>query len=63
MDIQNAPNENVNASDTTIISHNGKYWMFCNIVENIGASSYDELFYFIPKSYTQVSGLHIQKIL
>ena len=38
--------KNVNASDTTIISHNGKYWMFCNIVENIGASSYDELFLF-----------------
>lgn len=42
--------ENINAVDTTILKHNGKYWLFCNIVENKGASSYDELFLFYSDS-------------
>ena len=37
---------NVNAVDTTIFKHDDKYWLFCNITENEGASSLDELFLF-----------------
>ena len=39
--------ENLDAVDTTIHFHNGKYWMFVNIKENKGASNCDELFLFI----------------
>ena len=35
---------NVSAVDSTVIKHNNKYWLFCNIKENQGASSLDELF-------------------
>ncbi len=38
--------ENVRALDATVLFHNGKWWMFANIVENDGASSWDELFLF-----------------
>jgi len=38
--------DNVSAVDTTILKHNNKYWLFCNIKENEGASSMDELFLF-----------------
>lgn len=41
---------NIKAVDTTILKHNGKYWLFCNVVENSGASSYDELFLFYSDS-------------
>jgi methionyl-tRNA formyltransferase len=37
---------NLNAVDSTILKHNNKYWLFCNIKENEGASSLDELFLF-----------------
>lgn len=36
--------ENVNAVDTTIWRHDGKYWLFTNLVEHDGASYCDELF-------------------
>ncbi|WP_400078907.1 hypothetical protein [Winogradskyella sp. R77965] len=42
--------QDVNAVDTTILKHNGKYWLFCNITENEGASSLDELFLFYSDS-------------
>ncbi len=38
--------QNVDAVDTTIHYHKGKYWMFVNIKENEGASTWDELFLF-----------------
>jgi len=38
--------ENVSAVDTTLYHHQNKWWMFTNIVENEGASSFDELFLF-----------------
>lgn len=38
--------EGVNAVDATVFYHNSKWWMFTNIVENEGASSWDELFLF-----------------
>ncbi len=38
--------ENVKAVDATVYYHNNKWWMFANIVENKGASSFDELFLF-----------------
>jgi len=41
--------DDVNAVDTTIIKHDGLYWMFTNITENEGASSLDELFLFYSK--------------
>lgn len=41
--------ENVNAVDTTIIQHNGKYWLFTNIFAE-GASSLDELYLFYADS-------------
>lgn len=36
----------VYAVDTTIFKKDNKYWLFCNIRENKGASSFDELFLF-----------------
>jgi len=38
--------EGVNAVDATVFYHNRKWWMFTNIIENEGASSWDELFLF-----------------
>lgn len=38
--------EDVKAVDTTVCYHENKWWMFANIVENDGASSFDELFLF-----------------
>ncbi len=37
---------NVTAVDTTLFEHNGKWWLFTNILEHIGASQHDELFLF-----------------
>lgn len=37
---------NLKAVDSTILKYNNKYWLFCNIKENEGASSLDELFLF-----------------
>ena len=42
--------KDVNAVDSTILKHNDKYWLFCNITENEGASSLDELFLFYSDS-------------
>jgi hypothetical protein len=36
----------LSAVDSTILKHNNKYWLFCNIKENEGASSLDEHFIF-----------------
>lgn len=38
--------EDIQAVDTTIFEKDGKVWMFTNIKENSGGSSYDELFLF-----------------
>ena len=38
--------ENIRAVDSTIFYYKNKYWLFTNIVENEGASSWDELFLF-----------------
>ncbi len=38
--------EDVQAVDATLLFHNNKWWMFTNMVENKGASSWDELFLF-----------------
>ena len=38
--------KNVKAVDTTIYFHKNKYWLFTNIAENKGASTWDELFLF-----------------
>lgn len=38
--------EGVKAVDTTLFPHDGKWWMFVNITENEGASTWDELFLF-----------------
>ena len=38
--------ENIRAVDSTIFHYKNKYWLFTNIVENEGASSWDELFLF-----------------
>lgn len=37
---------NVEAVDATVFYHGGKYWLFCNMKENEGASNLDELFLF-----------------
>lgn len=42
--------ENVHAVDSTIIKKDNKYWLFCNIKENEGASTHDELFLFYSDS-------------
>ena len=41
---------NVEAVDSTLVSHLGKWWLFTNLVENSGASSNDELFLFYADS-------------
>ena len=41
---------NVCAVDSTIFKYDDKYWLFCNIKENNGASSLDELFLFYSES-------------
>jgi len=38
--------EGVKALDTTLHFHGGRWWLFTNLVENEGASSWDELFLF-----------------
>ncbi|KAB5491519.1 MULTISPECIES: hypothetical protein [Flagellimonas] len=38
--------KDVQAVDTTIISHENTYWLFCNIKENEGSSTSNELFLF-----------------
>jgi hypothetical protein len=38
--------EDIYAVDTTVWKHDGKYWLFANVVENKGGSSCDELFLF-----------------
>jgi hypothetical protein len=38
--------EDIQAVDSTILKYKGKYWLFCNVVENEGISSHDELFLF-----------------
>ncbi|MEK9612807.1 MAG: hypothetical protein VW080_02640 [Flavobacteriaceae bacterium] len=42
--------ENINAVDSTIVKKDNKYWLFCNIKENQGASICDELFLFYSDS-------------
>lgn len=44
--------DNVLAVDTTIHFYNNKYWMFCNIEKNEGASTLDELFIFYATDFT-----------
>lgn len=38
--------EDIVAADATLIKYNNKFWMFVNVVENAGASTWDELFLF-----------------
>ncbi len=38
--------KNLTAVDSSVLFHDGKYWLFTNIVRNKGASSHDELFLF-----------------
>jgi hypothetical protein len=42
--------ENVVAVDSTILLHNGVYWLFCNVRENEGASTSNELFLYYADS-------------
>jgi hypothetical protein len=41
--------ENIEAVDSTFFYYKDKWWLFTNIVENAGASSYDELFLFFSE--------------
>ncbi len=43
----------VSAVDATIIKTNGKYWMFCNMKENEGASTLVKLFLFYSESLVE----------
>ena len=38
------------AVDSTLLHHNGRWWLFANVVENTGASPSDELFLFHSSS-------------
>ena len=38
--------EDVKARDATVLYHDGKWWMFANLVEREGAPAWDELFLF-----------------
>lgn len=42
--------ENVEVVDSTLIEHGGRWWLFANVIENEGASSWDELFLFSADS-------------
>lgn len=42
--------DDVCAVDATLFEHVGRWWLFANIVENEGASSWDELFLFHAES-------------
>lgn len=42
--------DDIEAVDSTIYKHNDQYWLFCNVTENKGISSHDELFLFYSKS-------------
>ncbi len=42
--------DDIDAVDTTLVEHEGRWWMFTNIRENIGASYHDELFVFYADS-------------
>jgi hypothetical protein len=42
--------DNVAAVDATLLEHGGRWWLFANMVENAGASSWDELFLFSADS-------------
>ncbi len=44
--------EGVEAVDATVFYHNDKWWMFVNMVENEGASTWDELFLFYADNLT-----------
>lgn len=49
--------DDVEAVDTTLLEHAGKWWLFANMVENQGGSSWDELYLFsadspLSKSWT-----------
>lgn len=42
--------KNIRAFDSTLFYHHQKWWLFANVVENEGASSWDELFLFYANS-------------
>lgn len=42
--------ENVEAVDATLLEHGGRWWLFANLIENAGGSSWDELFLFSADS-------------
>jgi len=42
--------KNITASDATLFHHEQRWWLFTNVVENEGASYYDELFLFYSDS-------------
>lgn len=42
---------NVNAADSTLLHHAGKWWLFTNIKEHPGISSWDELFVFFSDDF------------
>ncbi len=41
---------NIHAVDSTIVKHNNKFWLFCNVAESEGMSTYDELFLYFSES-------------
>ncbi len=43
--------EDVKAVDATLFYHQDKWWLFANMVENPGASSFDELFLFYADDF------------
>jgi hypothetical protein len=40
----------VEAVDATLLEHGGRWWLFANMIENPGGSSWDELFLFSAES-------------
>lgn len=45
--------EDVHAVDATLLRHDGRWWMFANMVQVRGASSWDELFLFSRRELTR----------
>jgi hypothetical protein len=42
--------EDIEAVDATLLEHGGRWWLFANVVENAGSSSWDELCLFSAES-------------
>ena len=53
---------NIHAVDSTILKHNDKFWLFCNVMKNQSSNTKDELSLFYSENLNSTNGFHIQII-